>query len=188
MKKVIPLLILTMILIGCSKQSNIAPIVSSQLLKVVDIRVHSNYEVVLNGESTSFYVLTSFLQEVEVDSSAKVRVFFNEESARGILTTIHDFIREQGLLTPSIQIFSEQEFEEHLSIHAYIDILQDERVLFNGKDIHPENLPIALQSGFDPDSTTIYLTLPQDFSSDQIMLDIETLGFSSLIVNRSMYF
>ena len=182
------LLVFLMILVGCQQRSELDLSEPEQPLKVIDIRVHSNYEVVLNGEGTSFYVLTSFLQEVEVDSSAKVRVFFNEESAQGILTTIHDFIRERGLLTPSIQIFSEQEFEEHLSKHAYIDILQDERILFNGKDIHPENLPIALQSGSDADSTTIYLTLPQDFSSDQIMLDIETLGFSSLIVNRSMYF
>lgn len=188
MKKSIPLLIFTVILLGCSNHSNIESTDHSQSLKVIDIRVHSNYEVVVNGESTSFYVLSNFLEEVDVDSSAHARVFFNDETAKGALSTIQGYIREWGLLTPSIRIFSEQEFEEHLSKHAYIDILSDESILFNGKEIHPEDLRVALPGSFEPDSTTIYVNVSQEYSSDEIFPELEVLGFSNISVNRIMHF
>lgn len=123
-----------------------------------------------------------------MDSSAQARVFFNDETAKGAFSTIQRNIRKWGLLTPSIRVFSEQEFEEHLSKHAYIDILSDESILFNGKEIHPEDLRVALPDSFDPDSTTIYINIPQEYSSDGIISELETLGFSHISVNRSLNF
>lgn len=175
-------------LLGCGKNPNIKSPDYSQPFKVIDIRVHSNYKVVVNGESTSFYVLSIFLDDIDVDSSALVRLFFNDETAKGALSTIQGYIREWGLLNPSIRVFSELEFEEHLSRHAYIDIHSDESFLFNGKEIHPEDLRITLLSSFNPDSTTIYLNLPQEYPSDEIIPEFKALGFLNISVSRSMYF
>ena len=167
---------------SCSIPENIETNSKSSVLPVLDVRVYSHYTTVINGESISSYQLGSTLKDLTVDSATNTRIFFIEYATIGMMQTLQNFIRDQNIKDSSIRVFSEHEMQQYFSKHIYMDRISENRILFNGDLIHPENLSVALSSSFYPDSTIVHYSIIDSTSIEQYFSDLETFEFTKFII------
>ncbi len=149
------LILLSLCLLSCSNTENID---SNKVAEIIDIRVYSNDKLVINGEGTSFYILSNTLKSIDSDERTNVRIFFNENASFYLLKDIKNYFKKKDASKITTRIFSTTEMNNHFSSHSYIDLLSDNTILFNGHKIHIEDLDTALSS-YKKDSTNVLLSI-----------------------------
>lgn len=168
---------------GCAQNGTSDESLSNEPLEVLDIRVFSYYTVVVNGESTSTHSFRNYIRNLKIDDEAEIRIFFNENASIGMMQSLRKVVKNNKPEKSFIKVFSDDEMDQHFSNYIYIDRLSNEQILFNGRTLHPKNLPIALNSNFNPDSTTIYLTHSVSETPDDLISQFKTHGFQNIIVH-----
>tara|TARA_R110002096_G_scaffold326134_5_gene520099 strand:- start:39414 stop:39959 length:546 start_codon:yes stop_codon:yes gene_type:complete len=149
------LVLLSICLFSCTNTANID---SNKVAEIIDIRVYSNDKLVINGEGSSFYILSNTLESIDSDEKTNIRIFFNENASFYLLKDIQSFFNKKDASKITTKIFSTKEMSDHFSSHSYIDLLVDNSILFNGHKIHIEDLETALSS-YKNNSTNVLLSI-----------------------------
>lgn len=140
-------LFILLLFVGCSSQTDQTSIREENSLELVDIRIHNDGSIRINGISTQESMFSSDLENLDITNTTKVRLLFSDVAYIRIVNTV---LRDLATIDLESDVQSiripQEEFANYDDHNLHIDVLSSGKLLFNGNTIFPKDLPIALAS------------------------------------------
>lgn len=172
------LLCYLILIFSCSAETKHRSNIDKEIDLFVDIRISNEDKIKFNGALISESSLYSHIQNLNVSENTKARIIFDENSSFGVVTKSQMLLHEQGITHIKAKILTEAEFLNYEKHVVHIDILNSDKILFNGNLIFIDDLDIALTNSKKLTGVE-YIITPSNYASFGIIQDIQKL----LVVN-----
>jgi len=142
--KLIFLILLT--LISCTKEVQDQQTIEEEIDQIVDIRIFPEDQVRFNGKMISESGLYSHIQNLNNSAETRARIIFDENVSFGVITQTQKLLYEKGIKQINAKGLSTEDFLSYDDKIVHIDVLNSDKILFDGNLIHSEDLEIALKN------------------------------------------
>jgi biopolymer transport protein ExbD len=151
-------------------------------LNMVDVRIFPDGQTFINGEQTNFSAMDGLVSPMPIDKKTRARFIFVEGEQTPLVYKTTRLLHQKGANQVLKIILERNAFDQYLDRVIHIDILNNGKILFNGKELYPDDLEFALGKKSVPGEKEVRITLFEN-SSDQTrketLMILKELGFSS---------
>ena len=155
------ILLIFLILISCSKKAQDQQTIEEEIDEIVDIRIFPEDQVRFNGKMISESGLYSHIQNLNIADETRARIIFDENVSFGIINQVLTLLYEKGITQINAKGLSEEEFLNYDEKIVHIDILNSDKLLFDGNLLHTEDLEIALNNTELPTNVEFIITVSE---------------------------
>ncbi|MTI87659.1 MAG: hypothetical protein FH748_06795 [Balneolaceae bacterium] len=186
-------LLLPFLLISCSNtQQDNKTSAETDTIELLDIRVHSSDQILVRGKLISSTALKPQLKDIPLDSSSTVRVLFNKSAPWELMNDMQSAFQNRLRLNRANFIaLSSSKIEAYKKKYLHIDVLANGNILLRGKEIHPDDLRIALNSTAIDRNITILLSVSDGASSGtvaDVRAELKRNEFLNITQNKNRLF
>lgn len=153
-------------------------------LNIVDVRIFPDGQTIINGEQTNFSALDGLISPMPIDENTRARFIFVEGEQTPLVYKTTRLLHQKGANQVLKIILKRDAFEQYLYQVIHIDILNNGRILFNGKELYPDDLQFALGKKGTSDEKEIRITLFENSSGQvhqKILNILQEMGFDNLV-------
>ena len=147
-------LLLTLVFLSCAPSEEYTEAFSIpdiEAEELIDIQINKEGIVRINGRSIQESAIASHIESFNIDSTTSIRMILHEEAHTG---TVNKITRSLALINTSnsnlvklkTRMLSQEEFDKYLNDEIHIDVLSNNRVLYNGYELFTEDIKTALDS------------------------------------------
>lgn len=180
--KLILLIFLT--LISCTKDVQDQQTIEEEIDQIVDIRIFPEDQVRFNGKMISESGLYSHIQNLNISAETRARIIFDENVSFGVITQTQKLLYEKGIKQINAKGLSSKEFLNYDEKIVHIDILNSDKILFDGNLLHSEDLEIALKN-LELSANVQFIISVSDSATFGAVYDIQKLLAMNGIANIS---
>ena len=155
------ILLIFLILISCSKKAQDQQTIEEEIDEIVDIRIFPEDQVRFNGKMISESGLYSHIQNLNISDETRARIIFDENVSFGVITQAQKLLYEKGIKQINAKGLSAKEFLNYDEKIVHIDILNSDKLLFDGNLLHTEDLEIALNNTELPTNVEFIITVSE---------------------------
>ncbi|WP_142453800.1 hypothetical protein [Gracilimonas mengyeensis] len=158
------ILIVALAISSCAKETQQSPdkYQEKEIDEMVDIRISSDDQILFNGNKISESSLYSHIQNVTVSEDTRARIIFDENVPIGTIMHTQELLYKRGVKRMYAKGFSTEEFSNYDEQVIHIDILDTNKLLFDGNLLYPEDLEIALSNKDLPNNMEIVITVSEN--------------------------
>ncbi len=161
-KSIVLLLFMSMFMsVACSEKTPQPQIVENETVQFIDIRIYPDNMIRFNGKMLSESGLNNHIQNLNVSEETRARIIFNENASFGIIMQAQRYLYEKGVMQINAKRLASDKFLEYNENTVHIDILNSDKLLFDGNLMHVNNLEIALQNMELPGNAEFVITVGQ---------------------------
>jgi len=168
------ILLLPLVLTSCTKETQHNQYSNLEIDEIVDIRIYPGDQVRLNGTMISESGLYSHIQSLNISEGTRARIIFDENVSFGVVTHAQKLLYNKGIKQINAKGLSSEEFSNYDKQVIHIDILNTDKLMFEGNLLHPEDLEIALTNKGIPDNIEFIISVSDD-ASFGIVYDVQKL-------------
>ncbi|MTI86549.1 MAG: hypothetical protein FH748_01125 [Balneolaceae bacterium] len=158
------ILLLVLIFTSCAKETQQNQESDLEIDEIVDIRIYPEDQVRFNGNMISESGLFSHIQRLNVSEGTRARIIFDENVSFGVITSTQKLLYRKGVKQINAKGLSSEEFSNYDDRVIHIDILNTDKLFFEGNLLHPEDLEIALSNKDLPDNIEFIISVSNDAS------------------------
>lgn len=140
------ILIIFLTLVSCAKEVQDQQTIEKEIDEIVDIRIFPEDLIRFDGKMISESGLYSHIQNLNISAETRARIIFDENVSFGVITQTQKLLYEKGIKQINAKGLSTEEFLNYDEKIVHIDILNFDKILFDGNLLHSENLEIALKN------------------------------------------
>ncbi len=155
------ILLIFLILISCTKKVQDQQTIEEEIDEIVDIRIFPEDQVRFNGKMISESGLYSHIQNLNISDETRARIIFDENVSFGVITQAQKLLYEKGIKQINAKGLSAKEFLNYDEKIVHIDILNSDKLLFDGNLLHTEDLEIALNNTELPTNVEFIITVSE---------------------------
>jgi biopolymer transport protein ExbD len=155
------ILLIFLILISCTKKVQDQQTIEEEIDEIVDIRIFPEDQVRFNGKMISESGLYSHIQNLNISDETRARIIFDENVSFGVITQAQKLLYEKGIKQINAKGLSAKEFLNYDEKIVHIDILNSDKLLFDGDLLHTEDLEIALNNTELPTNVEFIITVSE---------------------------
>lgn len=126
----------------------------------LDLWVYEDAIYKVNGQEISESALVNQIQELSINKGDRARILIGENAWFGSVAKLQSLLVKEGLGLDSINIkvLESEEMDKVGKEILLIDVQQGENITFNGKQIHLQDLRIALNS-YNQENLNVWLSV-----------------------------
>lgn len=114
--------------------------------ELVDIRIDGNGQIILNGDTVSESSLPGAISALNIDENTRARFIIHDNAYYILVTKTSHLLHKRGVINFTTKMLGPDEFEEYDQNIVHIDVLSTGKILFQGQELHPDDLGTALSA------------------------------------------
>ncbi|WP_020404643.1 hypothetical protein [Gracilimonas tropica] len=154
-----------------------------QKAEMVDVRIYPDGKIILNGEQTNFSALDGRVESMNIGDETRARFVFVTGEQTPLVYKTTRLIHQKGATRIKKIILEEEEFWEYINSTIHIDVLRSGKILFQGKELFVQDLPLALDR-YSNKEMRFVITKMNDFEAEtyqKAIANLDSLGFGAVI-------
>ena len=173
MQKLLPVL-MGLLIFSCSAEppSTEEGVLDPKIDEVVDIRVYPEGKIRFNGSMITVSSLPGHIESLRSSKETRARIIFDETVASGVVFKTQRLLHEKRIANIHTKMLSPKEFERYHQQKVHIDLLSSGKILYEGNQIHPEDLKTSLTNTEISHHTEFIISVSKDAQMGP-MLDIQ---------------
>lgn len=133
-------------IISCSANSPSQKSSPPEVDEIADLRIFSDGSIRFNGKIITENGLPSQIESLTPSKLTRVRIIFDENTPTGLIHKTQRLFHENKITNIYSKMLSSEDFIDYNQSIVHIDILSSGKILFQGIELHPENLQIGLNN------------------------------------------
>lgn len=162
--------------ISCQAETERIENPQKEVNEVVDIRIYSNGDIRFNGLMISDSSLPSHIQNLNAGKNTRARVIIDEKAPAGLIHKTQQFLHKQQVAKIKFETLSSEKFNSYLKYIIHVDVLSSGEILFEGKQLHPEDLKASLKNVEVQSSTKFMVSVSENARVGPVFDTLEELA------------
>lgn len=175
MKKTLPLLC-AILFISCQAETQRINEVQKKIDEVVDIIIHSSGDIRFNGILISDSSLPSHIKNLKTDETTRARVIIDENAPTSLVHKTQRYLHKQQVGKIKFETLTSENFNNYMKNIIHIDVLSSGELLFQGKQLYPEDLKISLNNVEIHSSTKFIVSVSENALVGPVFDTLEELA------------
>lgn len=133
-------------IISCSTESPSQDDIQPEIDEVVDVRIFHDGDIRFNGSMITESGLPDHIESLSASELTRARIIIDENAYSGLVNKTLRLLYKSRIINIHLKMLGTYAFQEYLENKVHIDVLSSGKILFNGYEIHPEDLELSLKN------------------------------------------